>query len=144
MPALMNGAEGLYLINSGMRGAALTANDDAYARAGVGAPILRRGDPGGFVDIERFELHDDLVVEKASAAWGYIAANATRDEFRFDGMIGLELLAGRTWTLDFAKRTLYFSEPKVTLTKAAATSPQPAKKSGEKPAKKPDAKAEKK
>lgn len=111
VPAAMNDARGLYLVNSGMRGAALTANEDAYARAGVGAPILRRGDPGAFVDVDRVSLHDEFVVGPARAAWGYIAANATRDEFRFDGMLGLDILGSRPWTIDYAKRRFYFGEP---------------------------------
>jgi hypothetical protein len=111
VPGKMNGSRGLYLVNSGMRGAALAANGDAYARAGVGAPVLRRGDPGAFVTIDRFGIHDDFEVQNASAAWGYIAANATRDEFRFDGMVGLEILGQRRWTIDYAQRRFYFVEP---------------------------------
>jgi tetratricopeptide (TPR) repeat protein len=132
--AQMNGTEGLYLVNTGMRGAALAANDDAFARAGVGAPVLRRGDPGAFVSIDSFRLDPALEVRDAQAAWGYVAANATRDEFRFDGMVGLEVLGRNRLTIDYPKRRFYLTAgapaeaPKATKAGAKKVDAKPAKK----------------
>lgn len=134
VPARMNETNGLYLVNTGMRGAALAANDDAFARAGVGAPILRRGDPGAFVTIDSFRLDDALEIKNARAAWGYVAANATRDEFRFDGMVGLEIFGQGRLTIDYPARKFYVGAA------PPAPAPKAKAKASEKPAAKPAAK----
>jgi tetratricopeptide (TPR) repeat protein len=106
----MNGAEGLYLLNTGMRGADLTANEGAYAHAGVGAPAMRPGQPT-LARIDRFEL-GEYTREDLGAAWGFLQQNATIDGFRLDGMLGLPVLGRGRWTLDFEQQRLYISAPK--------------------------------
>jgi hypothetical protein len=105
----MNGAEGLYLLNTGMRGADLTANEGAYAHGGVGAPAMRPGS-ASLALVERFEL-GDYVRAELGAAWGFLQQNATSDRFRLDGMLGLEILGLQRWTLDFDKQQLYLQSP---------------------------------
>jgi hypothetical protein len=116
----MNGAEGIYLLNTGMRGADLTANEAAFAHAGVGAPVVRPN-RSPTAHIERFEL-GEFVTEDLGAAWGFYKHNATIDKFRLDGMLGLPVLGSGRWTIDFEQQKLYIraSSP------AANTSDQPA------------------
>jgi len=102
----INGAEGLFLLNTGMRGAALTASQAAFARAGVGAPPVRRGDPA-MVTLESVGLADALRLTRANAAYGYFDQDATEDGFRVDGMMGLDVFSGSTWTLDFDEHAIF-------------------------------------
>jgi len=143
----MNGAEGLYLLNTGMRGADLTANEGAYAHAGVGAPAMRPGS-ASLALVERFEL-GDFVRAELGAAWGFLQQNATSDRFRLDGMLGLEILGLQRWTLDFEKQQLYLQSPSQaepaprpatpTLPPPAGPKPQTDAAVGPKPKPKPDA-----
>lgn len=105
--AKMNGAEGLYLVNTGMRGADLTATQLAYAHAGIGAPIVR-DDVAPMVTVSALELGSTRFAE-LSAAYGFFEQTATADGFRLDGMIGLGVMGKRRWTLDFDTRRLYFA-----------------------------------
>ncbi|MFO7561715.1 MAG: aspartyl protease family protein [Enhygromyxa sp.] len=105
----MNGAEGMYLLNTGMRGADLTANEAAYAYAGIGAPVVRPGS-SPVATIQRFEL-GDFTREGLGAAWGFFRKNATVDGFRLDGMLGLPVLGDGRWTLDFEQQRLYLQPP---------------------------------
>ncbi|HLT37159.1 MAG TPA: aspartyl protease family protein, partial [Enhygromyxa sp.] len=106
----MNGAEGLYLLNTGMRGADLTANEAAFAHAGVGAPIVRPGS-AALATVKRFEL-GEFAREDLDAAWGFFHKNATIDGFRLDGMLGLPALGDGRWTIDFDEQRIYFHPPK--------------------------------
>jgi tetratricopeptide (TPR) repeat protein len=133
----MNGAEGLYLVNSGMRGAGVAANMDAFERAGVGAPVLKRDDPGAFVTLDAFRLSDAVAAEQVRAAWGYIQANATRDEFRFDGMVGLEVLGAYRWTIDFAQSRFYFAPSRAATAAPAPAAASPSPADGDAPRKRP-------
>jgi predicted aspartyl protease len=117
--ASLNGAEGLYLLNTGMRGADLTANAGAYAHAGVGAPPLLGGAPS-LARIESFALGEHHQLKDLGAAWGFMEQNATTDGFRLDGMLGLGALGSGTWTLDFEQQRLYV--------RPAAEVPKPAPK----------------
>ena len=119
----MNGAEGIYLLNTGMRGADMTANEGAYAYGGIGAPPMIAGQPT-LAQVERFELGPYTVAD-AGAAWGFLQQNATSDMFRLDGMLGLGMLGGGRWTLDFQTQELYLSPP--TPTKAEPAKAEPAK-----------------
>jgi tetratricopeptide (TPR) repeat protein len=107
--AKLNGAEGLYLLNTGMRGADLTANEGAYAHAGIGAPPLLGGVPS-LAPIAKFEL-GGVELDNLGAAWGFMEQNATTDGFRLDGMLGLGALGRGTWTLDFEQQRLYLAPP---------------------------------
>ena len=107
----MNGSEGVYMLNSGMRGAALTANSHAYARAGIGAPPLRRGQ-APMVKVRSFSLgdgHNRIESSNLSAAFGYMQQQFTSDQFRIDGMLGWEAIGKRRWTIDLQRREMYIS-----------------------------------
>jgi len=106
--AEMNGAEGIYLLNTGMRGADLTATREAYGYAGVGTPIVREG-VAPMVTIESFDLGDTRLPGLESA-YGFFEQTSTADGFRLDGMIGLGVMGRRRWTIDFTTRRIYFSE----------------------------------
>jgi tetratricopeptide (TPR) repeat protein len=121
---LMNGAEGIYLLNTGMRGADLTANDGAYAHAGVGAPMMI-GNAPSLAQIDRFAL-GEYERGPLGAAWGFMQQNATSDGFRLDGMLGLGALSLTGWTLDFEQQRLY-------LRPEAAAKPDAAKPDTPKP-----------
>ncbi len=111
--AQLNGAEGLYLLNTGMRGADLTANEGAYAHAGIGAPPLLGGVPS-LAEVETFAMGEHQLAG-LGAAWGFMDQNATTDGFRLDGMLGLGALGRGTWTLDLEKQRIYLRpapEPK--------------------------------
>lgn len=105
----MNGAEGVYLLNTGMRGADLTANEAAYAYGGVGAPPVLGGQPS-LAEIERFSLAD-FHRDGLGAAWGFLQQNATSDMFRLDGMLGLGVLGEGRWTIDYDTQKVYISPP---------------------------------
>ena len=107
--AKMNGAEGIYLLNTGMRGADLTANDGAYAHAGIGAPAMRPGQ-ASLAHVAKFEI-GEYVRADLGAAWGFLQQNATIDGFRLDGMLGLPVLGRGSWTLDFDQQRLYVRDP---------------------------------
>lgn len=104
--AAMNGAEGLYLVNTGMRGADLTANPLAYQLAGVATPPLRANE-APMADIERFTI-GAVDIAGATAAWGYFQQNQTSDGFRLDGMVGLGVLGKQRFVLDFVTHRLHF------------------------------------
>jgi tetratricopeptide (TPR) repeat protein len=110
----MNGAEGVYMLSTGMQGADLSANEIAYAHAGVGAPPIRPNSVP-LVHIERFELGDYSLTD-LGGAFGVVTNNATSDRFRLDGMLGLEVLGRGRWTLDFEEQRLYIQRPPKTQT----------------------------
>lgn len=114
----MNGTEGLFLINSGMQGVDMTANRPAFARAGIGAPV-RRADEAAIAQVDEFSIGDLLKATKLRAAYGYFEQGESSDQFRIDGMIGLEPLIRRRVTFDFPERKLYFAD---------SAAPAPAKK----------------
>lgn len=126
----MNGAEGLFLINTGMQGVDMTATSRAYGLAGIGAPPLRRNEPA-LVDIEEFAIGEALRADKLRGAYGYFEQGESSDQFRIDGMIGLDVLTRRRVTIDFLERKLFFNEPGAA---AAAPAKAPAKAAA-KPAK---------
>ncbi len=104
-------AEGMYLLNTGMRGADMTATQLAYAHAGIGAPALR-SDEAAMVTVPVFSLGDGLKATNASAAFGYFEQTQTSDGFRLDGMLGLGVLAKQALTIDYETRKLYFGPVK--------------------------------
>lgn len=118
----MNGAEGMYLLNTGMRGADLTANEAAFAHAGVGAPVVRPGTPT-LARVERFSLGEHTL-EQLGAAYGFFNKNATIDGFRLDGMLGLPVLGDGRWTIDFEQQKIYVHPSAA----GEAAEPQPAGK----------------
>lgn len=106
VPARMEGAPGIYLVNTGMRGADLTANDQAFAHAGIGAPPMR-SDRTPMAKVEAFALGDALTVKDVEAAYGFFQQNATSDGFRLDGMIGLGVLGRQPFTIDYETQRIY-------------------------------------
>ena len=105
----MNGAEGLFLINTGMQGVDMTANRPAFARAGIGAPV-RRADEPAIAEVGELSLGGQLKASKLRAAYGYFEQGESSDQFRIDGMVGLDPLLQRRVTFDFPERKLYFAD----------------------------------
>lgn len=101
----MEGAEGLYLLNTGMRGADLAATMLAYGNAGVGAPALR-SDEVPMVTIERFAM-GPYTASKVAAAFGFFEQSESSDGFRLDGMIGLGAFGGHPLTLDYEGQKIW-------------------------------------
>lgn len=122
----MRDAEGVYLVNTGMRGADLTANEGAYAYAGIGAPALYANQTAALAQIDRFRIgawaREDMI-----AAWGFLAQNATSDGFRLDGMIGLGVLGEGSWTIDFGDQKFFLRASTKPATEKPATEKPPAK-----------------
>lgn len=124
--AKMNAAEGLYLLNTGMRGADLAATQAAYSYAGIGAPALR-SDEIPMVTVARFAMQsggaiDELdeerterakakehVVEKRAAAFGFFEQSQSSDGFRLDGMIGLGGLGPKAFTVDYETQRIWLA-----------------------------------
>jgi hypothetical protein len=104
-------AEGLYLLNTGMRGADMTATQLAYQHAGIGAPALR-SDQAAMVVVPEFSLGKGLVAKDAQSAFGYFEQTETSDGFRLDGMLGLGVLGQKPLTIDYETRKLYFGAGK--------------------------------
>ena len=125
--AQMNGAEGLFLLNTGMQGVDLTATSRSYALAGIGAPPIRRGEPA-IVLVEDFSIGDQLKAQGLRGAYGYFEQGESSDQFRIDGMIGLDVLTRRRVTLDFPERKLYFADPGPAAAPAAPAAGKPAAK----------------
>lgn len=124
----MNGSEGLYLVNSAMRGAGLAATIGAFLRAATAPPVLIRGSQAGaFVEVENFDL-GPFAFKGVTGAWGW-AEQTAPDEFRVDGMLGLETFEGRAWTIDFMEHRMYFGdEAKPAKPSKSPKSSKPAKK----------------
>lgn len=116
--AAMNSAEGLFLVNTGMQGVGITATANAFARAGIGAPPLRRNEPA-LVDVDEFTVGSHSL-GKLRGAYGYFEQEESGDQFRIDGMIGLDALGRSRWTLDFPERRFYFSPSTATPATPAA------------------------
>ena len=105
----MNGAEGLFLLNTGMQGVDLTATSRSYALAGIGAPAIRRGEPA-IVEVADFSIGEVLRAQGMKGAYGYFEQGESSDQFRIDGMIGIDILTRRRVTLDFPERKIYFAD----------------------------------
>lgn len=105
----MNGAEGLFLINTGMQGVDMTATTKAYLRSGIGSPPLRRNEPA-IVNVESFTIDNHLSANKLRGAHGYFEQGESSDQFRIDGMVGLDVVTRRRLTIDFPERRLYFRD----------------------------------
>ncbi len=109
LPATLNGAEGLFLLNTGMQGVDLAATTSAYKRSAIGAPPLRRGEPA-IVRVDELRM-GDYQANNLAAAYGYFEQSKSTDDFRIDGMVGLGIFGGGRWTLDFAERRIYLEPP---------------------------------
>ncbi|MEM6294277.1 MAG: aspartyl protease family protein [Myxococcota bacterium] len=105
--ATMNGAEGIYLLNTGMRGADMTANGQAYRHAAVATPPLK-ADEAPMARIEAFKVGAGPTVKDAEAAWGYFQQTQSSDGFRLDGMVGLGVMGQHRFALDFDSHRIYF------------------------------------
>lgn len=111
--ATLNQAEGFFWVNTGMQGAAVAANEFAYARAGVAAPPVRPGDVS-MVKLAMINVGASLRLENQKGAFGYFNQQESSDKFRVDGMIGLDLVGKSRWTIDFDKRKFYFADSRST------------------------------
>lgn len=102
----MNDAEGMYLLNTGMRGADMTANRMANDYAGIRMPTLR-SDETPMVTVPRFEIPEGIAFKDVKEAYAVFQQSQSSDGFRVDGMIGLGVLGQRPFVLDFEKLRLY-------------------------------------
>ncbi len=110
VPAQLGPAEGLFLVNTGMRDVALTANRAAFARGKVAPPVVEPGKPA-MVTVPALTLGEAFSAKDVRAAFGYFDQNQTSGGFRVDGMIGLEVLGQRRFTLDLDTARLYIHPP---------------------------------
>ena len=107
VPAIMGKAEGLYLLNTGMRGADLAATQATYSFAGVGAPALR-SDEVPMVSIDRFAM-GTFVATKLAAAFGFFEQSESSDGFRLDGMVGLGSFGAKAIALDYESQRIWIA-----------------------------------
>lgn len=105
--AEVDGAEGVYLLNTGIRGADMAATQAAYAHAGIGAPAIH-SDQTPIVEIDEITIGPGFVARKAIGAYGFFEQTQTNDGYRLDGMLGLGVLGQAPVVFDFNKRRLYF------------------------------------
>ncbi len=103
----MNDSEGVYLVNTGMRGADMTANGQAYKHAAVATPPLQAGE-APMALIKSFALGEAMSAENLESAWGYFQQTQSSDGFRLDGMIGLGVLGRSRFVFDFEKHQIHF------------------------------------
>lgn len=101
-------AEGLYLVNTGMRGADMTATQTAYAHAGVGAPPIR-SDEAPMVKVAKFSIGEVQLANLVSA-FGFFDQSQTQDGFRLDGMLGLGALGKKPFTIDYQSQKIVFTK----------------------------------
>lgn len=105
--ARMNDAEGVYLINTGMRGADMTANTQAHKHGGVGAPPLQAGE-APMATVKSFAIGKAFTAENVASAWGYFQQTQASDGFRLDGMVGLGVLGTQRFVFDFEMHRIHF------------------------------------
>jgi hypothetical protein len=106
--AKMNGADGVYLVNTGMRGADMTAGQIAYAHAGIGTPPLR-SDTAPMVEVEELTIGDGFTANGLTSAFGYFENTQSSDRFRIDGMLGIGVVGRKRFTIDFDGRRIWFA-----------------------------------
>ena len=103
----MNDAEGVYLVNTGMRGADMTANQQAYRHAAVPTPPLQAGE-APMARVQSFSIGKSFDAQNVDSAWGYFQQTQATDGFRLDGMIGLGVLGKQRFVLDFEHHQIHF------------------------------------
>jgi tetratricopeptide (TPR) repeat protein len=106
--AKMNGADGVYLVNTGMRGADMTAGQIAYAHAGIGTPALR-SDTAPMVKVDELTIGEGFTATDLASAFGYFENTQSSDRFRIDGMLGLGSVGRKRFTIDFDGRRIWFA-----------------------------------
>ena len=140
MLAGINGAEGLFLLNTGMRGADVAASSGAYRRAGIRPPAIVGGEMG-LAKVRSFELGPEREIGGLQAAYGVFEGEASSDNFRLDGMISLSALGPGPIVLDFPDRRAWFptpvATPKPAPTKTESPKPESPKPEKTEPAAKP-------
>ena len=123
----LNESEAVFLLNTGMRGADVAASSGAYARAGISIPPVIAGERT-LAKIRRMGFGEQREVGNLQGAYGVFEGEATADNFRLDGMMGLGALGPGRVVIDFPQRTIYFGdsegspEAKAAPAKAATTS----------------------
>ena len=105
--AELQDAVGVYLLNTGIRGADMAATSDAYAYAGIGAPPIR-SDQAASVAVDKITIGPGFEARDMIGAYGFFEQRQTNDGYRLDGMLGLGVLGQHAIVFDFAKRRLYF------------------------------------
>ena len=104
--AQLEGAEGVYLLNTGIRGADMAATRLAYAHAGIGAPPFRT-DETPAVEVASVKI-GTFEAKGVNAAYGFFEQTNTNDGYRLDGMLGLGVLGQAAFGFDFEKNVLLF------------------------------------
>lgn len=117
----MSGHEGMYLLNTGLRGPVVVGNNRAFAIAGIAPKVVRMGEMP-VVTLPEFSLKGKTpyAINGVPAAYGLLQDQWTGAGFRLDGMMGSWVFGARPWTLDMKARKIWIGD------KPAA--PSPAKK----------------
>lgn len=105
--AKIDGAVGVYLLNTGIRGADMAATQVAYAHAGIGSPAFRT-DEAPAVTVGEVAIGTSFSAKNANAAYGFFEQTQTNDGYRLDGMLGLGVLGQSKFTFDFERGRLFF------------------------------------
>jgi len=104
--AQLEGAEGVYLLNTGIRGADMAATRVAYAHAGIGSPPFRT-DETPAVEVKSLKI-GAFEAKQVNAAYGFFEQTNTNDGYRLDGMLGLGVLGQAAFAFDFQNNALLF------------------------------------
>ena len=102
----LEGAEGVYLLNTGIRGADMAATRVAYGHAGIGSPPFRT-DETPAVEVKSLKI-GTFEAKKVNAAYGFFEQTNTNDGYRLDGMLGLGVLGQAAFAFDFQNNALLF------------------------------------
>ena len=73
------------------------------------AQVIGGGDDA-VAEVGELSLGGQLKASKLRAAYGYFEQGESSDQFRIDGMVGLDPLLQRRVTFDFPERKLYFAD----------------------------------
>lgn len=111
LPGAMNEARGMYLLNTGLRGAVVVGNTRAFVIAGVTPASIRIGEVP-MVKLPKFSLLGKAKHELSGvpAAYGLLQDQWTGAGFRLDGMVGSWVFGARPWTLDMKSRRVWVGE----------------------------------
>lgn len=116
MPGAIGEHPGVYMLNTGLRGAVMMGNLRAFAIAGIAAPTIRSNEMP-MVKLPSFSLLGKSgskpqmhTLSGIPAAFGLLQDEWTGAGFRLDGMAGAWVFGARAWTLDIAGRKIWIDE----------------------------------
>lgn len=134
MPGAMKDARGMYLLNTGLRGAVVIGNTRAFMIAGVAPESIRTGEVP-MVSLPKFSLlgRSNHEMTGVPAAYGLLQDQWTGAGFRLDGMVGSWVFGARPWTLDMKSRRVWIGDaPPAPKTPAAPKGAKATEKKGAK------------